>query len=321
MKIGVDIFEKLVIILLMAIKILKQLKIEKPIFIAAWPGMGNVGLGAVDYLRRNLEMIKFAQIDLSEFYTPEDVMVEEGIVFLPPIPQYTFFYHPELNLVVFEGDVQFAGKAGKMLVNEILDFAQEIQVKEIYTGASFPVPMSHKDKSLVYGVANQKEMRDRLLQYGIKIMEGGNISGLNGLLIGYAQERKIPAACLLATIPVYAINFPNPRAWKALNETFQKILATSVNFEELNLIIKEMDTQFQIMEDKMREIFEGKRDTEEEEVIEKDKISYHILEKIERLFQEAKFDRNKAYELKKELDKWGLFEKYEDRFLDLFKKQ
>ncbi len=50
-------------------------------------------------------------------------------------------------------------------------------------------------------------------------------------------------------------------------------------------------------------------------------LYFEVFEKIERLFQEAKFDRNKAYELKRELDKWGLFEKYEDRFLDLFKKQ
>ncbi len=265
-------------------------------------------------------MVKFAQIAMSEFYTPEEVGVEEGIVFLPPPPHYTFFFHPELNVVVFEGEVQFSGKTGKKLVAEILDFAQEIQVKEIYTGASFPVPMSHRDKSVVYGVANQKGMRDRLLQYGIKIMEAGNISGLNGLLIGYAQEREIPAACLLATIPVYAINFPNPRAWKALNEAFQRILATRINFEELDLLIKEMDAQFQMMEDKMRELFEMKGEAEEE-VVEKDKIPYHIFEKIERLFQEAKIDKSKAYELKRELDKWGLFEKYEDRFLDLFKKQ
>ncbi|MEO0117021.1 MAG: PAC2 family protein [candidate division WOR-3 bacterium] len=304
----------------MAIRILKRMKIEKPIFIAAWPGMGNVGFGAVNYLRRNLQMVKFAQIAMSEFYTPEEVGVEEGIVFLPPPPHYTFFFHPELNVVVFEGEVQFSGKTGKKLVAEILDFAQEIQVKEIYTGASFPVPMSHRDKSVVYGVANQKGMRDRLLQYGIKIMEAGNISGLNGLLIGYAQEREIPAACLLATIPVYAINFPNPRAWKALNEAFQRILATRINFEELDLLIKEMDAQFQMMEDKMRELFEMKGEAEEE-VVEKDKIPYHIFEKIERLFQEAKIDKSKAYEVKRELDKWGLFEKYEDRFLDLFKKQ
>jgi|UniRef100_A0A7C3YQP7 predicted ATP-grasp superfamily ATP-dependent carboligase len=304
----------------MAIRVLKRIKLEKPTLIAAWPGMGNVGLGAVDYLRRSLKMIKFAEIDLSELYTPEEVGVEEGIVYLPPPPQYTFFFHPELNLIVFEGEVQFAGKPGKSLVGEILDFAKEMEVKEIYTGASFPIPMSHRDIPRIYGVATEKGMRDRLLRYGIKIMESGNISGLNGLLIGYAREREIPAACLLATIPVYAVNLPNPRSWKALNEVFERILLTRISFEELDLMIKEMDAQFQMMEDKMREIFEAGKEVEEE-TVERDKVPNYVFEKIERLFQEAKLDRNKAYELKRELDKWGLFEKYEDRFLDLFKKQ
>ena len=43
------------------------------------------------------------------------------------------------------------------------------------------------------------------------------------------------------------------------------------------------------------------------------------METIENLFEEAKADRNKAYLLKRELDKWNLYELYEDRFLDLFR--
>ena len=43
-------------------------------------------------------------------------------------------------------------------------------------------------------------------------------------------------------------------------------------------------------------------------------------DRIENLFKQAAKDRSKAIELKAELDKWGIFEKYQDRFLDLFKK-
>jgi hypothetical protein len=42
------------------------------------------------------------------------------------------------------------------------------------------------------------------------------------------------------------------------------------------------------------------------------------MERIEKLFEKAKFDRSMANELKKELDRWNLFELYENRFLDLF---
>ena len=42
--------------------------------------------------------------------------------------------------------------------------------------------------------------------------------------------------------------------------------------------------------------------------------------RIEELFGEATKDRTKAFELKRELDRLGIFKEYEDRFLDLFKK-
>ena len=42
---------------------------------------------------------------------------------------------------------------------------------------------------------------------------------------------------------------------------------------------------------------------------------------IEQLFQEARIDQRKATELETELRRWGLFDEYEDRFLDLFRKR
>ncbi len=38
------------------------------------------------------------------------------------------------------------------------------------------------------------------------------------------------------------------------------------------------------------------------------------------LFKKVEKDKSKAHVLKEELDKWNLFEKYEKRFLDIFKK-
>jgi chaperonin cofactor prefoldin len=41
--------------------------------------------------------------------------------------------------------------------------------------------------------------------------------------------------------------------------------------------------------------------------------------RIDEMFAQAEKDRSKAFELKKELDRMGVFKKYEDRFLDLFR--
>jgi hypothetical protein len=47
-------------------------------------------------------------------------------------------------------------------------------------------------------------------------------------------------------------------------------------------------------------------------------IPGHILIKIEELFNAAKKDKDRVKELKQELDRWDLYDKYEKRFLDLF---
>ena len=49
------------------------------------------------------------------------------------------------------------------------------------------------------------------------------------------------------------------------------------------------------------------------------KIPVGVRQRIEKLFREAQRNRDRAYTLKRELDKWDLFQLYEDRFLDLFK--
>ncbi len=56
------------------------------------------------------------------------------------------------------------------------------------------------------------------------------------------------------------------------------------------------------------------------EPVEEERLSPADNLRIERLFEDSTNDRSKAFELKQELDRLGVFKDYEDRFLDLFKK-
>lgn len=49
-------------------------------------------------------------------------------------------------------------------------------------------------------------------------------------------------------------------------------------------------------------------------------VTAHARHSIEELFNQVRRDRSKAGELKMELDRWGLFSEYEDRFYDLFRR-
>ena len=47
----------------------------------------------------------------------------------------------------------------------------------------------------------------------------------------------------------------------------------------------------------------------------------YARQRIEQLFEQVRKDRSRAVELKAELDRWGLFLEYEDRFLDMFRRE
>jgi proteasome assembly chaperone (PAC2) family protein len=300
------------------------LDIKHPTMIAGWPGMGSVAIETVDYIRRKLEAELFAEIEMHRFTTANKVIVEDGIVKLPKLPRSLFYYRKHPNLIIFEGEVQVQGVSSVELLQEILDIACEYNVSRIYTAAAFPTPMSYKEVSTVYAVANDKSLRDWIYKCGIKIMEEGEISGLNGLLLGHAQERGIQAICLLATMPIYAINFTYPKAVKAIIEVLKTLLNIRIDTTELDLFILETSKKLAIIEEKLKKAYSQIQIPQEEIVSSSEpatKIPNYIIEKIEKLFQEAKVDKNKAYLLKQELDRWELYKIYEDRFLDLFKKE
>lgn len=299
----------------MEIRTYQKIDIERPIMLAGWPGMGNVALLAMDYLRRELKTELFAEIDVSQFLSPDAIIIENGMVKLPPPPKHNFYYRRYPDLIIFEGETQLRGKAGVILIEQILKLVKELRVSEIFTGAAFPLPMSYEEPSVVYGCATTHFLKDLLLkEYQVKIMDKGEISGLNGLLLGYAEQAGIPAACLLATMPLYAINLPNPKASRAIVKIIERILGIKIDTTGLDIEIEHMEKEMAGLE---------KRIKEELSTIPSDKTSgevpLYVRQKIERLFREVRQDKNKAYMLKKELDKWNLFEAYEDRFLDLFK--
>lgn len=316
----------------MNMRILRDITDEaaSPILLAGWPGMGSVGVGAINYLRRGLEAVPIAEVDMSEYFTPEAVVVEEGIAKFPDLPSHKFYFARDPGLIIFESEAQVSGRGGIELMSQILDLAQKLNVRAIYTGAAFAMPISHKDPVQVLGVANRESLRDSLLPHGVEVLQQGQVMGLNGLLLGFADLRGIEAACLLATMPQYAIQIPNPKASREIVHVFERMLGIQIDMAEMNEAIEQMGRMMAEIEDKIRTAFssmEGEEGEEEDfDEVDEERVPQVVMEKIERLFQEVqtssslKGARDKAAMLKRELDRWNLYSVYEDRFLNLFRR-
>ncbi len=302
--------------------------ISGPALIAGWHGMGNVGLGGISYIRRKLKAKPFGEIDTSEYVTPDAVVVADGLVEFPELPANSFYFSKEPNLVFFESDTQIHGSGGVTLMGQILDLAEALKVDTIYTGAAFAMPVSHKEQVKVQGVANDKELRDFLVEKDVKILPEGKISGMNGLLLGFAGLRNIKAACLMATIPAWAMQLPNPKASRALIQSLDNLLTLNIDQTEIDRAVEQMEQPMEKIEGQIQMIFSEQKQEElgeEWKRIEEDKVPEYVMEKIENLFVQVRSQesrqgsRKKAAELKNELDRWDLYTLYEDRFLELFR--
>ena len=294
-----------------------------PVMLAAFPGMGNAGLITVDYLRRNMNAEVFAEMDMSPFFIPDSIVVKDGIAQLPEIPIGVFYYANNPDLIIFESNAQFTGREGITIIKTILDVIGGFPIKQIFTFAAFAQPMSHRTASEILVTCNSSVLLEEFKDHGVIPMPDGYIAGLNGLLLGVAASRQIDSACLLGTIPGYATNLNYPKASLELVKVVSKILQVPIDTSKLQRNVQEMDQQFALIEERIREFVPSinKEDDKEISEIEDEKVPHYIMNKIEKLFHEARNDKTKAPELKKELDRWNIFELYEDRFLDLFEEK
>ena len=299
------------------------------VLLAGWPGMGSVGVGAIDYLRRKLDAKPFAEVDMLTYFTADAVVVEDGIARLPEAPTHIFYAVPELELIIFQSEAQIGGTPGIELMEHILNLGEKYGVETILTCASYIMPISHKEPAQVLGVANNTTFRDALLPNGVEVLPQGLVSGLNGLLLGFAGLRNINAACLMGTMPQYAATIPNPKASREIVRVLQRFLDCDVDMGEIDDAVAKMEHTMEDIESQIHKAFSSMESDPagelEIEGVEEDKVPQYVMERIESLFvevsQQSSQDqfRLKANVLKKELDRWNLYHFYEDRFLNLFK--
>ena len=211
---------------------------------------------------------------------------------------------------------------------KLIDYAQSEGVSKIYTFAAMATASELHDKSRVIGVAADKDTLHQFLTNQIDLLQAGGISGMNGILLGVAAERKIPGGCLLGEMPATLMHVPYPKASHAVLTVFDGLMDFEIDLGDLLLDVERMEKhlteaieQFHRLEQQGES---GQFDSEETYIpdpLEDEKISAEDKALLEQLFEEANKDRAKAFELKRELDRLEVFRDYEDRFLDLFKSE
>jgi len=304
-----------------------EVKLKNPWLVAVWPGMGNVAISAGYYLMAKLGMHILAEFSARELFDVEHVEVKDGLIHTGRLPRSRFFVWNDPSgkhdLVVFVGEAQ-PPRGRYVFSHRLIEFAKTLGVERVYTFAAMATQMHPEGPSRVFVAATDAESLGELKRLELETLEDGHIGGLNGVLLGVAAESGLPGACLLGEMPHIFAQLPFPKASLAVLEAFATIADIKIDFTEMAEQARNMEQKLGELLAQMQRAIEQQNPAEEEAVqqepVEEEGLSPDDQSRIEQLFEQAKQDRTSAYELKRELDRLGVFQNYEDRFLDLFKK-
>lgn len=243
----------------MGVILYKEPKFDKPDLIAAWPGIGNIGIIAVNTLRGQVDADEMGEIEPWDFFYPKRALINSSILETLDFPFSKFYYKilKQKDLLFFVGEEQptngekvyAEGKKAYQMANLVLDIAEKFGCQRIYTSGAAVSFTHHELKPRVWVVTSQEQLTREIKTYSNTILmseiegrsERGSITGLNGLLVGLAKKRGFEAVCLMGEIPDYlsGVPFPYPRASRSVLEILSALLKIEVDYS----VIDEMSFQ------------------------------------------------------------------------------
>ncbi|MBW6519161.1 MAG: PAC2 family protein [ANME-2 cluster archaeon] len=173
---------------------------KKPNMLVGLPGMGMVARNTVTSFLELLKPELFADIHVP-YLSPSLALFEKGLVV--PMEReeslFKFYYSREKNIILFTGEMQFGLMTqDNELAQKIVEVAKQCDVDTIYTVIATHVE-GYVDDPKVFAVATSQELLDHLKSESVEIAAGSmQISGVNGLVIEYAQRMGMNGIALLS---------------------------------------------------------------------------------------------------------------------------
>jgi len=210
--------------------------LKNPKFICGLPGSGYVGKLAIDYVIDKLHAKQFGDIYSSSF--PPQVSVQpDGTIDLVKNSLY-YCQTSSQDLILLTGDAQPVSAQGEYALGEkIIELCKKMNVTEIYTLAAYITGKFSKIPK-VYGTGTTSEIVNEFSKFGISKMDKGNITGMNGVIIGIAKRSSISGICLLGETSGYVID---AKASKVILESLCKILNIKFDMSELEKRAKDTE--------------------------------------------------------------------------------
>ncbi len=297
------------------------MNLKDPWLIVGWPGVGAVASGVVQTLIKKFDSELLKTPDPDPEAELEDVKVRKGICFPGNLPRLTFFVAKTggaHDLVILR-TTHHPEEGGLKLCKRVISSVMNLGVKKVVSFAALHSTIDPREIAPVKYCTPCVTTAESLKRDGYTPFTSGTIRGLNGLTMLAAQELGLSSFCLVSEIPTLGLQMMNPKSVKELTTRFCEMLGAKIN-------LADMDGQIEAVEEHMLEVqakLIGENRALSEEfpfaIPQATSLSLDEADLVDRLFLEAEINRANAPILKEELDRLGVFQDYEDRFLDLFR--
>ncbi len=220
-------------------------RVEAEVLVTGLPGFGRVGHVAANYLVEKFGLEPVAVLHSHLF--PHLVAVDEkGLV---RMLNNTFYYvEAERPFILVTGDVQpsiapnTTPEPQHRYAEFMLGYAMDRGVKEIYTMAGIDIgPNRFTQGTGVVCAATDEEILERLVSLGCEVDRGGSISGIAGLLLGYAKEEGLKGACIMGKTSGQMTAHGDPGAAAEVLKVMSKLLGFEIDVKELEEASKEIE--------------------------------------------------------------------------------
>jgi uncharacterized protein (TIGR00162 family) len=221
-------------------------KLKNPTLICGLPGSGYVGKLAVDHLIETLNAIPFANIYSSSF--PPHILIQpDGTADL--MKNVLYYCKEESNdYIILSGDAQpVTPESEYEMAEEITKICDKLGVKTIYTLAAFITGTFSKGQK-IYGTSTSPQIVKDFQKHGVSILNSGNITGMNGLIIGVGKRKGITGVCLLGETSGYVVD---AKASKLVLETLVKMLSLKLDLTGISKKAQDTEQLVKTIEEQM----------------------------------------------------------------------
>lgn len=233
-----------------------------PTLICGFPGSGYVGKLAIDHLIHELNASHLADI-YSNTFPPQVMIKPDGTV---DLIKNAMFYHESptsssLNMMFLTGDSQPSNPDAEYLLAEtILEIASKFSILHVYALAAY-ITGVFVQKPRVFCTASDMESLRSINTPDVAVMDGGAITGMNGLIIGLAKLKGMRGTCLLGETSGYVVD---AKASRSILEVLTTRLGIEISMDALDARAKDTEMLIKTIEQQMGQTSSGRPEGREQ---------------------------------------------------------